>query len=127
LLASLAHTLDPESSATRASCPYYVRRAEKYILENLTMDLELDGVVAASRVSASTLFRGFRAVHGQGPMGWARDLRLERVRRDLLAATGKPCISDIAFRWGFTHLGNFCAAYRARYGQTPSESLQSLS
>jgi len=124
LLSSLALTLDPTPIANRISSPYYVRRAERFILENLTTDLELDEVVAASRVSARTLFRGFRTVHGQGPIAWARDRRLERARGDLLAASEKPRICDIALRWGFTHLGHFCAAYRARYGQTPSQSLQ---
>jgi AraC-like DNA-binding protein len=123
LLSGLELSLNPDSTATRASSPYYVRRAERYILENLAVDIELDGVVAASGVSARTLFRGFRMVHGKGPIGWARDRRLERARSDLLAATEKLRICDIALRWGFTHLGHFCAAYRARYGQTPSQSL----
>lgn len=124
LLSSLAVTLDPDSPGNKAASPYYVRRAEKYILDNLETDLALDGVVLATRVSSRTLFRGFRAVHGQGPIGWARDRRLERAHQDLLASTHKLRICDIALRWGFTHLGHFSAAYRARYGQTPSQSLQ---
>lgn len=127
LLSSLSLTLDPRPTGNGAPRPYYVRRAEKYILENLVGDLELAGVVDASGVSARTLFRGFQSIHCQGPIGWAREQRLERARDDLLAAIGKPRISDIALRWGFTHLGRFCAAYRARYGQTPSESLRTRS
>ena len=34
-------------------------------------------------------------------------------------------VSEVAYRWGFTHLGRFAGAYRERFGETPSQTLRS--
>ncbi len=34
-------------------------------------------------------------------------------------------MTDIATKWGFGHLGRFAAAYRARFGESPSHTLRS--
>jgi AraC-like DNA-binding protein len=34
-------------------------------------------------------------------------------------------VADVAFRWGFGHLGRFAEKYRERYGELPSETLKS--
>ena len=33
-------------------------------------------------------------------------------------------VSEVATRWGFTHLGRFAGAYRLRYGVPPSQTLR---
>jgi AraC-like DNA-binding protein len=33
-------------------------------------------------------------------------------------------VSEVAYRWGFTHLGRFAGAYRARFGESPSQTLR---
>jgi AraC-like DNA-binding protein len=32
-------------------------------------------------------------------------------------------VSEVAYRWGFTHMGRFAGTYRARFGVTPSRTL----
>jgi AraC-like DNA-binding protein len=115
-----------EGNGPSIAVPSYVRRAEAFITANLKGDVTLDDIVAASRVSARTLFHGFRKVHGIGPWAWARARRLEGARDSL--AAGNPSstrVTDIALDWGFTHLGRFSAAYRLRFGESPSETLAS--
>jgi len=49
-----------------------------------------------------------------------RDMRLDRVREDLLRARpGGTTVALVAHRWGLGHLGRFAAAYRERYGVSP--------
>jgi AraC-like DNA-binding protein len=33
-------------------------------------------------------------------------------------------VTAVALRWGFGHLGQFAADYRARFGELPSETLR---
>jgi AraC-like DNA-binding protein len=37
---------------------------------------------------------------------------------------GLGSVTDVAFRWGFTHPGRFADAYRERFGQASSETLR---
>ncbi|MFI7317108.1 helix-turn-helix domain-containing protein [Streptomyces venezuelae] len=36
---------------------------------------------------------------------------------------GQATVTDVAFRWGFTHPGRFAAAYRRQYGVPPSTTM----
>jgi AraC-like DNA-binding protein len=58
-------------------------------------------------------------------MAHLREVRLARVREDLLAADpARVTVTAVAARWGFPHQGRFAAAYRDRYGQAPSATLR---
>jgi AraC-like DNA-binding protein len=84
---------------------------------------ELAGVAG---VSVRTLQAAFQRHTGAAPMTYLRDLRLGRIHADLLAAdASSTTVAQIANRWGWTHLGRFAAAYRTRYGTTPSHTLRS--
>jgi transcriptional regulator GlxA family with amidase domain len=78
-----------------------------------------------ANVSVRTLQARFRQHTGTSPMGYLRQVRLERAHEDLLA-TDPPhaTVARIAHRFGFSHLGRFAAAYRARYGLSPSTTLR---
>ena len=81
----------------------------------------------ASRVGLSTraLQYGFAAQTGVSPMAYLRQVRLQRADADLRAADGtERGVASIASRWGFTNFGRFAAAYRARYGHPPSQTLR---
>ena len=54
---------------------------------------------------------------------YLRDLRMERARAELVSG---ECQNDagVALRWGFAHLGRFSASYKARYGESPSQSVR---
>jgi AraC-like DNA-binding protein len=59
-------------------------------------------------------------------MSYVRRRRLEHARDELLSldpAAGVKVI-DVALRHGFTHTGRFAAAYRARFGESPSVTLR---
>jgi AraC-like DNA-binding protein/tetratricopeptide (TPR) repeat protein len=83
----------------------------------------VDEVASACGVGHRTLQRHFRRFIGRMPMEFLRDLRLDMARRELLRASSRASVTDIAARSGFNHAGRFSTQYRARYGETPSATL----
>jgi AraC-like DNA-binding protein len=125
LIASVLSALGVGAHAPRPAQPGYMKRAEEFIVANLTKPIGLADVVANAEVSMRTLYSGFQARHRVGPITWLRRQRLERVHAELVAAnTGETSVSAVALRWGFEHLGRFAAQYRAHYGQSPSQTLR---
>ena len=83
---------------------------------------ELAGIAG---VGIRVLQESFRQHVGVPPLTYLRRLRLEGVHAELTRADrGQVSVSEVAHRWGFTHLGRFAGAYRARYGISPSQTLR---
>jgi transcriptional regulator GlxA family with amidase domain len=83
---------------------------------------ELAGVAG---VGVRVLQESFRQHVGMSPMAYLRRLRLDGVHAELSRADPwRVSVSEVAYRWGFTHLGRFAGAYRARYGVSPSQTLK---
>lgn len=70
------------------------------------------------------LSKGFERHLGTTPLRYMIDLRLDRARADLLAASDRDAVTQVALRWGFAHGGQFAARYRARFGERPSDTLR---
>ena len=76
-------------------------------------------------VSIRSLQDGFKKYVGMSPTDYLRNVRLNRVREELLAERSfDSSIADIAFTWGFTHLGRFAKLYHERFGELPSETIR---
>lgn len=126
LLFTQPHTF---SAALRAGqprvAPPTVRRAMEIIEEHAAEPLTVADVAEAVGVSARALQDGFRRHLGTTPVSYLRDVRLDRVRAELTAAApGTTTVTDVAYRWGFFHPGRFAAAYRERFGESPSRTLR---
>jgi len=82
-------------------------------------------LAAIAGVGVRVLQESFRQHVGMPPLVYLRRLRLDGVHAELSRAEpGQVSVSDVAYRWGFTHLGRFAGAYRARFGLSPSETLR---
>jgi AraC-like DNA-binding protein len=104
--------------------PYYVKRAEEYIRVHACNDLTIDDIAAAARVSARTLFYGFKRWRGKSPMAYVRDTRLDLARRELERGQEHGgSVSRAAINAGFTNFSQFSRIYKARFGETPSATL----
>ncbi|MET9435358.1 AraC family transcriptional regulator [Streptomyces sp. NPDC006551] len=78
-----------------------------------------------AKVSVRRLQESFREYVGMSPMAYVREVRLDRVHEELRAADpGELGVSEVAWRWGFTHQGRFAGWYRERFGETPSQTLR---
>ena len=64
------------------------------------------------------LQQGFRDHIGMSPTAYLRRVRLARAHDQL--HRGEGTVAEVAYRWGFTHLGRFATAYASIYGVTPS-------
>ncbi|MGB3696779.1 MAG: AraC family transcriptional regulator [Gordonia sp. (in: high G+C Gram-positive bacteria)] len=79
----------------------------------------LGEMAARSGTSIRRVQEGFAEYLGTTPSRALSDIRLERARDDLAAGVGT--VADIAARWGFSNPSRFAAAFRRRYGVTPSQ------
>ncbi|TNM38662.1 AraC family transcriptional regulator [Nocardioides albidus] len=116
-----SRTLAPEMGATSPR----VRQAMDFMVDRLGEPLTVTAIAEACGTSVRSLQAAFRRELGTSPVQWLRAQRLERAHA--LLTTGAPGLSvtDVAYRCGFFHLGEFGAAFRARYGTTPSALLAS--
>ncbi len=103
--------------------PDYIRTVEDYIAASAERPLTLQDLAAVAGVSERTLQSAFRRFRDTTPMEFLRDHRLELARRGLQkAALNGRSVTDIALSCGFNHLGKFAKCYRARFGETPSQT-----
>ena len=101
-----------------------VRRARALIDDHACESLTVPDVAEAVGVSVRALQEAFRRHLDTTPMAYLRDARLARAHG--LLAEGSPgsiSVAEVATSCGFGHLGRFASAYRARYGEPPSATL----
>lgn len=103
-----------------------VRESMDYIDAHLRDRVTMDEIACAVHMSVRAVQQGFREELGTTPMLYLRDRRLERARADLTDAIPSDgvTVTEVAQRWGFNHLGGFAVLYRARWGESPSETLR---
>ncbi|MBF6989544.1 AraC family transcriptional regulator [Cupriavidus sp. IK-TO18] len=106
--------------------PRHLQRVIDYVQANVDEPLTVADLARVACVSIRALEEGFRRHLNTTPVGYLRDVRLDGVRQALIAAAGakQASVADIAYRFGFTHLGRFAAYYKQRFGVTPSATLQ---
>ncbi|MFG1992418.1 AraC family transcriptional regulator [Actinoplanes sp. NPDC048988] len=106
--------------------PASLHRAVDYMHAHAAEPITVAQVADVAGISIRALQQAFIRHHGRTPTAYLRHLRLERAHLDLRAAD--PAYGDsvtaIARRWGFAHLSKFSAAYRDRYGVSPSITLR---
>lgn len=129
LMTVLLDTLPHNQCAARGSdgmvvSPRFVIRAQAYIEQHVHEPLTAGDIAEHVGVSVRSLFAGFRKYRDTSPMAYLKDLRLDMARTELRTATTlRGCVTRIALKWGFSHFGQFSAAYRRRFGELPSETL----
>ncbi|CAB3707345.1 AraC family transcriptional regulator [Achromobacter denitrificans] len=106
-----------------AVLPRHVRSVQDYLKAHAHEPLSAEQLARIAGVSVRSLYAGFKEFLGISPMLYLRDLRMERARAELLSGETHN-IASVALRWGFAHMGRFSAGYKARYGESPSQSLR---
>lgn len=125
LLSTHTHNYsDVPPTRCSAVLPRHVRRVQEYLLAHAHEPVCAEDLANYAGVSLRSLYSGFKEFCGVSPMQYLKDLRLERARADLLGAGDLSNVAGVALRWGFAHLGRFSVDYRARFGETPSQSLR---
>jgi AraC-like DNA-binding protein len=81
-------------------------------------------LLRACGVAERTLRKHFRAFLGFSPLGYLRRMRLAALLEELLRATERSTITEIAARYGLHHLGRLSAEYARCFGERPSTTLR---
>ena len=96
-----------------------VVKACDFIAAHAEAGIRVPQVVADTRVSRRTLENHFRTILGHGIAEEIRRVRFERVCH--LLQTTELSATEVGYRLGFETPSNFKAAFRKRFGATPSE------
>ncbi len=126
LLGQRHNYTDAIFSARALPSPRAVRRVVELIESAPDRAFTVADLASFAGVSERSLHAAFRRQLGTSPMAYLRHRRLEHAHHELLdldPSTGIKVI-DVALRCGFTHAGRFAAAYRARFGESPSTTLR---
>lgn len=126
LLACLTHGRLRPDRAALGRHRQIVARFERIVKERPEEMLSLGDICAAVGVAQRTLNLACQEFLGQGPVQYARDRRLDRVRERLLASDPgtTTLVTSVAMQYGFWELGRFAQAYRNRFGERPSDTLR---
>jgi AraC family ethanolamine operon transcriptional activator len=128
VLTVLADTLMPQSLKEAATPRQMLRhdlvsRTRDWVMAAPDQPRSVADLCAHLHVTRRTLQNSFLDTLGQSPAQFLRQVRLNAVRR-ALREPGEAAIADVAARWGFWHMGHFSQAYKALFGETPSQTRQ---
>lgn len=96
-----------------------MRRITAYMHEHLHEEVSLDDLAAHTNISKYHLLRSFAKTTGFTPYRYLVRLRMRRAA-DLLRDTGQPVL-QISAACGYRSPGQFTAAFRRRFGASPTE------
>jgi len=109
--------------ATDAVLPGDLVRALAWLRQRLDEPVQLGVLAQVAGVKPRTLETHFKTFLGTTPLGWVRQMRLEKARQMLLG-TDADSVTDVALASGFNQFGRFAGQYRAAFGELPSETLR---
>ena len=102
-----------------------VRQAQAWIAAHCHQQIRLAEVCAEVGVSPRSLQDNFLRYVGMTPISFLRTVRLDRVHVALqLADPRVTTVADIAYQWGFRHMGRFAAVYRQQFDEYPGATLR---
>lgn len=114
--------LTNESKAHPAMAEVLIYQLKRYIRENLSSPLLSPASIAQKfGISRTRLYQLLEPVGGIA--NYQRHLRLQRCLTDLQnPAEAQLQVSEIAYRWGFSHMATFNRNFRKAFGIAPKEA-----
>lgn len=109
-------------SAARQATTNSIAAAIEYIAAHLAEPLTVNELAKQVNLSPSAFSRIFREVTGQSPYQFVKDQRLLRARD--LFGQGRRGVTDVARSVGYPSLSHFIKEFRARFGSTPGEYVE---
>jgi AraC-like DNA-binding protein len=128
LLATLLVSQLPEVTSGRTTAQpatsAVLRRALRYIEQELDRPLTLEQIATSAKCSVRTLQRAFHDCHDKSVMQYVKEQRLIRVRDELKYSDNARSVTEVAVQWGFLQLGQFASDYRTLFGELPSQTFR---
>ena len=125
MLAVLAGTLTTSGSGkiTPVSAGR-LKHLEDWIDSHLSEAITVGRLCEVAQVGERSLQLAFQAWRGMSPMRFVVERRLAAAQLRFSSASADDDVTAIATSLGFTHLGRFSNAYRAAFGESPSQTLR---
>jgi len=101
--------------------PFFLKRADRFIAENLSHPLRMEELALHCGVSLRSLQKAFTDYRGVTAVAYVRNLRLDHAHRML--ASGEGSVGEAAEGCGFGSSTTFALEYRRRFGISPSRTL----
>lgn len=96
-----------------------IAKVVDHVQSHLDEELAPEELASLAGFSLHHFHRVFRGITGESVMGFVRRLRLERAAQRL--RFGREPVTRVAFEAGYGSHEAFTRAFRARFGQAPSE------
>jgi AraC-like DNA-binding protein len=113
------------SAAKRPLEPFFLKRADRFVLEHLGEPFSVSQLATHCEVSSRTLQKAFADSRGISPVAYIRNARLDHARDSLRNGDGAT-VAEIAMRCGFGSSTTFAIEYRKRFGVSPSRAKRAL-
>lgn len=114
----------PSEEAAPAPRPGMVRRVLDALHDDPSRPWTAADMAEIAGTSVRRMQETFADYVGSSPSATLLDIRLDRAHTELAAGGSGVTVTDVAFRWGFSSPARFAAAFRKRYGITPSRALR---
>jgi len=101
-----------------------VRRAENFIRAHVGESVSMARLSEIAGVSERSLRNAFYETYAISPKRYLRIWQLHQVRRALRTADPHVTVTNVATFHGFFELGRFAGAYKALFGEAPSQTLR---
>ena len=119
LFTSIPHNFSAELITPYSTVsPWYVKQAKDFIMAHLTEPLKISEISKRLNISTRSLASGFKLYVGQSPVQYIRDQRLKMVHFELQQGTFGT-VADVAYKYGFTHMGRFSNYYKTIVRRKP--------
>lgn len=102
---------------------FIVEKCHRLTVSNQVTPLGVIELSEHLHVNRGTVQNSFRRIAETTPLKYLRSIRLNGVRRELMATTvAELSVGDAAARWGFFHLSHFAADYQQLFAELPSQT-----
>jgi len=101
-----------------------IQRAVKWIRAHLAEPLPVETLAGIASMSVSSFHRHFKAIMGQSPLAFHKQVRLQEARLRLIAEPGG--VASIAFAVGYESASQFTREYTRQFGLPPARDAARL-
>ncbi|MDH5188328.1 MAG: helix-turn-helix domain-containing protein, partial [Rhodospirillaceae bacterium] len=101
--------------------PKHIKRAFEYISENYSNANVCEKVPLYAGISIRTLQAGFRKHYGKTITQSLQDIRLDELKKRIDQNSAGVPVSELMLDVGLSHFSRAAAAYKQRFGVSPSQ------
>lgn len=96
-------------------------KIKSFLLNSLEENISISKLSRRYKISERTFQNSFKSLYGMTPKYFIQMIKINKVHEDLQSYSCQYLnISEIAMKWGFTHLGRFSKSYENVFGELPS-------